>query len=94
MTNRIIVWAWTPVLDAKTLSDQTSGAGSFRGVAAMGLSAMGLYGGVSCAAKQSTHEIGIRLALGATRRDVVRRFLGRGLRLGTMPLLESAHPTP
>jgi predicted permease len=83
-----------PVLDAKALSDQTSAAlGVFEitarillalGLVAMGLSAMGLYGLVSYAAKQCTHEIGIRLALGANRRDVVRRFLGRGLRLGTI----------
>jgi macrolide transport system ATP-binding/permease protein len=83
-----------PVLDAKTLSDQTSAAlGVFEimarillalGLAAMGLSAMGLYGLISYAAKQSTHEIGIRLTLGATRRDVVRRFLGRGLWLGAI----------
>ena len=41
-----------------------------------------MYGLVSYAAKQSTHEIGIRIAIGADRGDVLRRFLGRGLRLG------------
>jgi predicted permease len=52
------------------------------GVAGMALAAMGLYGLVSYIVKQSTHEIGIRIALGAPRLSVVRRFLARGLRLG------------
>jgi predicted permease len=52
------------------------------GVAGMALAAMGLYGLVSYTVKQSTHEIGIRMALGASGPSVVRRFMGRGLRLG------------
>jgi predicted permease len=52
------------------------------GVAGMALAAMGLYGLVSYIVKQSTHEIGIRMALGASGLSVVRRFLGRGIRLG------------
>jgi predicted permease len=52
------------------------------GVAGMALAAMGLYGLVSYTVRQSTHEIGIRMALGASGPSVVRRFMGRGLRLG------------
>jgi len=52
------------------------------GVAGMALAALGTYGLVSYAVRQSTHEIGIRLALGATSASVVRRCLGGGLRLG------------
>jgi predicted permease len=54
------------------------------GVAGMALAAMGTYGLVSYTVKQSTHEIGIRMALGAPRLSVVREFLGRGLRLGAI----------
>ena len=83
-----------PILDAKSLSEQTNSAlGVFEiaartllifGVAAMALAAMGVYGLVSYSVKQSTHDIGIRMALGARRVDVVRRFLGRGLQLGAI----------
>ena len=54
------------------------------GVAGMALAAMGTYGLVSYTVKQSTHEIGIRMALGASGLSVVRRFLARGLRLGAI----------
>ena len=52
------------------------------GWAGMALAAMGTYGLVSYTVKQSTHEIGIRMALGASGQSVVRRFVARGLRLG------------
>ena len=54
------------------------------GVAGMALAALGLYGLVSYTVKQSTHEIGIRMALGASGWSVVLGFLGRGLRLGAV----------
>lgn len=52
------------------------------GTAGIALAAMGTYGLVSYTVKQHTHEIGIRMALGASGAAVVRGFLGRGLRLG------------
>jgi ABC-type antimicrobial peptide transport system permease subunit len=52
------------------------------GVIAMILTALGTYGLVSYTARLSTHEIGIRIAIGASRAELLRRFLGRGLMLG------------
>jgi putative ABC transport system permease protein len=44
------------------------------------LSAVGIYGLMSFVARQRTREIGIRMALGASVRDVVKLILGQGTR--------------
>jgi macrolide transport system ATP-binding/permease protein len=54
------------------------------GVTGMALAAMGTYGLVSYNVKQSTHEIGVRMALGASGSSVVRGFLVQGLKLGAL----------
>lgn len=86
-----------PILSARMLAEQARGdLGTFEMAASallmfggmtIALSALGIYGLVAYTVTQSAQEIGVRLAIGASRADVVKRFIGRGLGLATLGAL-------
>jgi putative ABC transport system permease protein len=85
-----------PVFDVRPLRETTQISSSFTliqttfasafALLALVLAATGIYGVVAYRTQLRTHEIGIRVALGASRSDVMRLVLGQGLRLTVIGL--------
>lgn len=88
-----------PVFDVKTMTealDTLNGIMMFQlgaalaaalGVLGLVLAIVGVYGVISYAVSQKTHEIGIRMALGAQRTNILRMIFGQGMLIVGIGLL-------
>jgi putative ABC transport system permease protein len=86
-----------PITDVKTMEDYLAVAFSqrrlnmsllaFFAIVAALLAAIGIYGVMGYAVTQRSHEIGIRMALGAEPGDVLRMIVGDGMKLALLGLI-------
>jgi len=86
-----------PLMNVRTQVEQTEEAltherlfarlSSFFGLVALSLACIGLYGTMAYAVTRKTHEIGIRMALGAKPSDVLGMVIGQGLSLAGLGVL-------
>jgi predicted permease len=80
-----------PLTDVQSMEESLGGANGFflfrmgsrfavtLGVLGLILALVGVYGVISYVAAQRTHEIGVRMALGADRRDILKMVLRQGV---------------
>jgi predicted permease len=98
-TAKQAIWRHDPLLtfyDTKTVDELVSASvaprrfslvlvGAFA-VVALVLAAAGIYGVLSFTTQRQTREFGVRMAMGATSREIARLVIGRGVRLGLIGL--------